>query len=379
MKILHFIEGRASLTTANGVDRVVYRLSEAQAASGAEVFVLSESDKAVNEISGVKVRNVKRTRSCLRLSAEAQRVLAEISPDVIHLHSAYIPTGISIARWARKRKIPYVISPHGNYCRQLGKRGRLAKAVYKIFFELPCAKGAAWVHSMGDGENIRDFGYHGKIEDFPNGISESDVVAPSDESILASRIPSALEKTIFLFLGRLDVEQKGLDLMLQGFAKFHESVPASVLLMVGPGWRNGEEKVKDLADSLNLGSEALLLWGKAFGKEKADLFKAADAFIHTSRWEGFPMAMIEAMSYEKFCITTPAADPLQTITNEKLGVICEPDPDSIAEAMARVAKMSVREREEIGKAARKIVMERFSWYSIATDMVEAYRGTLVGV
>ena len=378
MRVLHFIEGRASLTTANGVDRVVFCLSQAQAAAGAEISVFCESDKEVNPIPGVNVRNVSKVKSCFRLSQEAKDFLVEVAPDIIHLHSTYIPTGISIARWARKEGIPYVISPHGNYSRQLALRNSFLKWVYRRVFELPCAARSAWVHSMGDGDAIREFGYQGEMKDFPNGFSLSDVLPETDANIIESRLEDREKRFVFLYLGRLDYEQKGLDLMLEGFAKFHQKEPSSLLVLVGPSWRDGEDRAKALAEKLELDSSTVIFWGKAFGQEKADLLHAADAFIHTSRWEGFPMAMIEAMAYEKVCLTTPAADPWQSIGGGDLGFVCSPRVDEIEAGMSVLFFSDEKTRLRMGQAAKQTVEEQFSWESIAGEMLDGYREVCVG-
>ena len=368
MKILHWIEGRCAPDTANGVDKVVYYLSRAEAVEGAQVSVMCESDKDVLPVTGVNVVNIPRQRSCLSLSQDALDALEEIKPDLIHIQSAYVPTGISVARWARKKKVPYVISPHGNYSGQLATRRRWRKALYNRLFEFPCAKGAAFVHSMGDDKAIRGFGYRGLIEVVPNGFEMKSCLESSGNNVLPSE---AKGKTVFLFIGRLDVEQKGLDLLFAGFAK--GELDDAFLLIVGPGWRDGTERLQKLSSQLGLDQSKVQFFGSAFGQLKSDLIHASDIFVHTSRWEGFPMAVIEAMAYGKPCLVTDAADPQRTLSNHKLSISCQISEESIGSAFRKAMALDPEERRSMGSRSRSIVESQFSWEAVAKSMVAAYR------
>ena len=94
-------------------------MSAAQAALGNEVVVLCVSNKDVLPVHGAGVIRIARKRNFLKLSRHAQETLEKIRPEMINIHSAYIPTGISAARWARKEGVPYVICPHENYSGKL--------------------------------------------------------------------------------------------------------------------------------------------------------------------------------------------------------------------------------------------------------------------
>lgn len=368
MKILHWIEGRCAPDTANGVDKVVYYLSRAEAAGGADVSVMCESDKDVLPVAGVDVVNIPKKKNCLGLYQEALETLEKIRPDLIHIHSAYVPTGISVARWARKNNVPYVISPHGNYSGQLATRRRWRKALYNRLFELPCARGAAFVHSMGDDEAIRGFGYEGLIEVVPNGFEMKSCLEASGDDVLPSQ---AKGKSVFLFIGRLDVEQKGLDLLLAGFAK--ADLDNAFLLIVGPGWRDGTERLQELSSQLGLGDSQVQFFGPAFGQLKADLIHASDVFVHTSRWEGFPMAVIEAMAYAKSCLVTEAADPQGMLASHNLSISCENSEESIASAFQKAMALELDDRRRAGSHSRSIVESQFSWEAVAESMLVAYR------
>lgn len=368
MKILHWIEGRCAPDTANGVDKVVYYLSRAEAEAGADVSVMCESDKDVLPVAGVNVVNIPKKKNCLGLCRAALKALEMIAPDLIHIHSAYVPTGISVARWARKNSVPYVISPHGNYSGQLATRRRWRKALYNRLFELPSARGSAFVHSMGDDQAIREFGYEASIEVVPNGFEMKSCLEASGDDVLPS---PAKEKTVFLFIGRLDVEQKGLDLLLTGFAK--ADLDNAFLLIVGPGWRDGSERLQELSSQLGLCDSQVQFFGPAFGQLKADLIHASDIFVHTSRWEGFPMAVIEAMAYGKPCLATEAADPQGTLASQNLSIPCETSEESIASAFRKAMTLEPGERRRTGSQTRKIVESQFSWEAVAESMLAAYR------
>ena len=138
MKILHFIEGRCNPDTANGVDKTIYFLTRELASLGHEVHLISETSKKEEiPIPGVKVHRVDPFRRCFFCPSYIRAMIDEISPDIGHFHSAYVPGNISLSKYLRQKRIPYVVTPNGNCARVLMKRRPWLKLPYKYFLERP--------------------------------------------------------------------------------------------------------------------------------------------------------------------------------------------------------------------------------------------------
>ena len=68
------------------------------------------------------------------------------------------------------------------------------------------------------------------------------------------------------------------------------------------------------------------------GEEVLRCLLACDVFVHTSRSEGMPMAVLEAMAMGRPCLVTPGTN-MADVVCEGGGWQCQPDPDSIAESL----------------------------------------------
>lgn len=97
-----------------------------------------------------------------------------------------------------------------------------------------------------------------------------------------------------LFLGRLDVHQKGLDLLLEAWAR--EPRPSLPLVLAGAGVPRDEAWVRCRVRELGL-EEAVQLPGRVDGQARHRLFGEAALFVLPSRFEASPLVLPEAFAY----------------------------------------------------------------------------------
>jgi len=92
---------------------------------------------------------------------------------------------------------------------------------------------------------------------------------------------------IFLYVGRLTDNDKNITFMLNGFSKLKNKEWS--LKIIGTG--NDENKLKNLANKLKISDRIEWL---GFKKDPYGEIDYATALLLTSRWEGFPMVLVEA-------------------------------------------------------------------------------------
>ncbi|MFI7229944.1 glycosyltransferase family 4 protein [Nonomuraea angiospora] len=148
--------------------------------------------------------------------------------------------------------------------------------------------------------------------------------------------------------GRL-VPQKGFDLLIPAFAQVVREHPEWRLRIFGTGPRKGQ--LQGLIDGFGLG-EHVSLAGRTdrLDKELAD----SSVYALSSRFEGLPMVMIEAMTHALPVVAFDCpTGPRDVLTDGVDGVLVPPrDVDALAAALSRV--MGDRElRVRMGKAAHK--------------------------
>lgn len=98
-------------------------------------------------------------------------------------------------------------------------------------------------------------------------------------------------RKILLAAGRLTY-QKGFDKLILSFASVSSKYPEWSLVILG----EGEDRHKLMAQASSLGVERNMAFPGVVGNV-GDWFAAADAYIMTSRFEGFPNTLLEAMAY----------------------------------------------------------------------------------
>jgi glycosyltransferase involved in cell wall biosynthesis len=153
-------------------------------------------------------------------------------------------------------------------------------------------------------------------------------------------------------VGRL-VEQKGIDVLLVAWAKVAAALPDWRLAVVGDG---------PLADELKeqargLGVEDSVDW-VGHVSDPFPLLRAAKLFVMTSRFEGTPNAMLEAMACGLPSVVTDASPgPCELIgTDESPAGLIMPveDAGATADAIVRLARDETL-RRRFGLAARERV------------------------
>ncbi len=199
-----------------------------------------------------------------------------------------------------------------------------------------------------------------KVEVIPNGVSPeliNQATRPEGKSIL--------------FLGRLDLQQKGLDLLLEAVQRLSPSVVLPVVI-AGSGIETEENRLKGSIAQRGLGNRVRLT-GKVIGVEKDNVFRDALFFVMPSRFEGFPLACLEA-----FCWELPVvlfAIPELAWLPDSCCVKVQPfDVQGLGSAIGGLAANPERCRE-MGRAA-KLWVRRFNWDNIAEEYARFFASIL---
>lgn len=160
-------------------------------------------------------------------------------------------------------------------------------------------------------------------------------------------------------VGRL-TRQKGFDVLMHAFARLTDRYPDWRLNILGDGPLRAE--LEGLRVELNL-TEVVKLQGES--KNIHNYLAQADLFVLSSRYEGFPNALCEAMASGLAVVATDCrTGPGEIIEDGVNGLLASPDDVvSLAGCMDRLMSGDV-ERKRLGANARNI-SERFHPQKIA--------------
>lgn len=255
-----------------------------------------------NNVNFIEIKNFTRDinlKKDLKAIKEIKKLVKELNPDIVQMHSSKAGAIGRLAISAKGRKLLY--NPHGfSFLRK--DEPKLKRLLYKIlekFLSLRkcvivgCSKGeyneARKISSncicINNGLNIN------KIEKFIDNLNA---------------IPKSNNKFKICTVGRIDFSKNP-----KIFNEIAKEFPNIEFTWVGEG---------DLRD--NLSSKNITITGWIEKKEVVELLNENDIFILTSLWEGLPLALLEAMYMEKICIVSNCIGNRDVIKDNENGFIC---------------------------------------------------------
>jgi glycosyltransferase involved in cell wall biosynthesis len=162
------------------------------------------------------------------------------------------------------------------------------------------------------------------------------------------------EKPLFAYVGRLK-RYKGVDLILQGFAKL--DVPGARLMIAGAG--DYREHLEALAETLGIAGRVRFA-GFISEEEKRDLLRYAWSTVFTSPKEGWGITNIEAQACGTPVIASDSPGLRESVADGETGMlVAHGDIGALADAMRRIAT-SRDLVESMGTAGRRFA-GRFTW------------------
>jgi len=178
---------------------------------------------------------------------------------------------------------------------------------------------------------------------------------------------------VFAYLGRMHVECKGLDLLVEAFA----SLPANAnafLVMVGPDFKGGRQRLTQLVSDLGCGRRVRFLESQV-GDRKWSILRMADAFASPSRWESFGLAAVEAMGFGLPTILSTTACVTPEVIERKAALASPPSAHDLARLMRELMENEPT-RRSLADAGRKWVLETCSLETAGARFAEFYSRVL---
>jgi glycosyltransferase involved in cell wall biosynthesis len=173
------------------------------------------------------------------------------------------------------------------------------------------------------------------------------------------------------------VAHKGLDVLVKGYARYVRSAPhlETELIVAGPDFRSGRAELMALATA-HIPDGGVRFPGPVFGDDKDALMSSAYLFVHTSRWEGMPYAVLEALAQGCPVLVTPATNLGGFVDEFGAGLVVQGTVGAISDGLATVLEMPTDRYEAMCSGALRLAAQRFGWPTVASQMSAAYRNIL---
>ena len=146
---------------------------------------------------------------------------------------------------------------------------------------------------------------------------------------MIDKSPYDNDKINILAVGRLTY-QKGFDILIDAFKIVEDNIPNIYLTILGDGKLRHELEEK----RKQLGLERKISF-KGFQKNPYPYYYYADVFVLSSRWEGFPNVLLEALACGcKVVATDCKSGPREILGENEFGFLVPPeDPEALAKGI----------------------------------------------
>ena len=321
----------------------------------------------------------------------------------------------AVLNWQKKTNKPIVVAPHGSLDAWALNNSRWKKRLASWLFKQEQLERATCFRALctAEADAIRSYGLKQRIEIIPNGVE-----LPEGSFKFQDLSLQAQGKKMLLFLGRIH-PKKGLVNALRAWAEICNSPSAirdsAEWQFVIAGWDQGghEDELNALCAELGLrtakgfsrgGTEStegqnlkinsyklkttspewadVIFFGPAFGGEKEQLLRSADAFILPSFSEGLPMSVLEAWSYGLPVLMTPECNLPEGFACKAAleirsgGGSFQGSDFSFQQGLRTLLEMADQERVAMGMRGRRLVEAKFTWQKVAAQMRALYEDIL---
>ena len=390
MKLLQVIP---TLTVKHGGTRVVsYLISKELAKRGHEITIFTSDVDLSQELTKtlqchqIKVRSFKATlkkvtyaqKYYITLGLMKKEVLEAIKHfNVIHLHGYRTFQNVILHYHAKKSNIPYILQAHGSIPRK-GKQW--LKWFYDVLFGYRLLRDASKVIALSrvEAEQYKSMGVpEEKIAIIPNGIDLSEYIELPPKGTFKKKFNIPEAKKIILYLGRIH-ETKGIDFLVKAYAHLKNEMhfKDAILVIAGPddGYLG---EVKHLVQELDI-SSSVLFTGPLYGKDKISAYVDSDVYVLPSRYETFPMTVLEAYACGTPVIASKVGGLMDLVIEGVTGLLFE-SGDVMELAKSIFLLLDNQEKaEDMGLKGRQLVKEKFSIESVVDKLERVYKEVISG-
>lgn len=215
----------------------------------------------------------------------------------------------------------------------------------------------------------------GEIDIIPCGTDIQQFGSVTREAA-RTRLEIDPEAKVVLYVGRFD-PRKGIETLVRAVreSKFYESKQLQLIIGGGCTPGNSDAKERDrIAGIVNeLGmDECTSLPGCLSREILPSYYAAADVCVVPSHYEPFGLVAIEAMACGTPVVASDVGGLQFTVVNEETGLLVPPqNVPAFNHAIDQILSHP-QWQQELGKAAKKRVIDKFSWHGVASQLDKLY-------
>ncbi len=376
---IRLLELRNTYSWGGGPDKTILLSAERHTKSRVSVVVAYIRDA---EATGFVIREKARQKGINFVEIEERgkfdpRVLIAIRDlvmrhdiNLIHGHEYKSDLYAYLVRlWLWKRKIAVVSTAHAWV--MLGMKGALYRML-DLFLMKRFNHLIAVSHATKD-EMVSAGIPSSRISVIHNAIDTDTWIPIREKAAVRARYGLVGTFPVIGYVGRIDPE-KDLETWLRAVAPIGRENPCARFVLVGTGRDSSTlEGLRRLACELRIGEQVCFL---GYKEELQPVYASFDIFMMTSRREGLPNSVLEAMAMGLPVVTTDVAGTKELVSDGQTGFVRpQGDVSGLSEALAFLAGNS-NLRIGMGQAGRDRVEREFSFANRIRSIERLYEQVL---
>jgi len=304
-------------------------------------------------------------RMYLGIKELVAKIYREFQYDLIHAHVA-LPDGFAALKLKQIYRKPVIVNIHGQDLYVTTNRNKSCKiALFNVFKK---ADRIVLVSKKLKEISDNNVGFATKSTVISNGVAMNNILKEK-KFILGEH---TLDYRVILSVSYL-ITRKAIDFNLKAIAQLINKYPNLKYLIIGDGPEM--RHLKELSSNLRINEHVEFLGQLPHEKVLAYMAKA-DIFSLPSWDEAFGVVYIEAMAQGTPVIGCQGEGIEDFVEHGITGMLVKPkDVDSLVKVMDYLLS-NPDEAQAIGKRARKLVLENYTWEKNAEKTIEVYREVL---
>jgi glycosyltransferase involved in cell wall biosynthesis len=290
--------------------------------------------------------------------------------DVVHLHGYRSPMFIPLVQAARRAGIPIVTQPHGTLPVKINSFW--IKQLYDRLFRKLELEGISTLIALSKSERQYALDVNIPAERIvlvPNGVDPILKNAFPKKGSFRQRLGIGDCTRLILFLGRIN-RMKGADMLVEAFARLNDS--SLQLVIAGPD--DGQLiEVTEMVKQRGL-CDRVVFTGLLSGSDTLSAFQDADLFVLPSRYDAFPMTIVESCLAGTPMVITDQCE-IADLVQDRIGDVVSFDAKEFADAINRL--LSDRKRYEQYKLnTQQVLNDTFSIGAVADKIESIYQNVI---
>ena len=337
------------------MNKAIYVFFEGHFYGGAEKMLLWLSSGLYNDGYDIRICQIYDNVDLSDIVVPVDNLHLKFIPSYLIRNLKYFTLGIfKIISYIKKNNVQYVVSFGSNSFYLLGILKHILN--YKLLVSergYPPAKRFFKLRKiLFEKADCCVFQTYGAKSYFDLEEGVKAFIIPNPVNLPIEEWSDAGKSNVFIFVGRLDLGHKRVDLLIDAFQKVLNIVPDSILRIVGNGY--DEEKVKMMVKDRHLDKSVEFL---GFKKDIIQELSSARVFVLCSDIEGMPNALLEAMAYGMPVISTdcsPGGAAYLLGNNENGLLVPKGNIDDLSNAMISLITDGSKRRRYANKARERV-------------------------